>query len=199
MNKTNASPRGASSAGCLAMTMLMVLIIAGAAILIAQHLKRERQAFERRQAERRAELVEDVKSGADGSRLTITDAETLVALASDPDCVANLKTLTLGMVDLSGDVAAASKLINVERITLYDCQGADNLLAAMKGSPVVEQIHVEVSRLSDEGVRLLATFPNLKKVRIEQVVNKARAELLRSTLPGVKVEIPFPEAAEPTR
>jgi hypothetical protein len=87
----------------------------------------------------------------------------------------------------------------VKRIVFYSCGGADDLLHAMKGMPSVEDLYFEVSGLSDDGVRVLGTFPNLKKVHFEQVIDREREKLLRDTLPGVEVEIPYPEAAEPRR
>jgi hypothetical protein len=198
MESTAMPPRASSGRGRLvaAATVALVLVGLGSAVYLV--LQSDQREFDRRQAVRRSESVEKVRAGDDGSGITIFDPLLLEMLASDTDCVANLTTLCFSMADLSSrEVASAGKLVNVKKIVFYSCHGADDVLTAMQGLPSVEELYFEVSGISDDGVRRLAAFPNLRNVRFEQVIDEQREDLLRETLPGVVIEIPYPEANEP--
>jgi hypothetical protein len=146
---------------------------------------------EQRRAVELAELVAKVKAGDDGSGIRVSrDGRLIEMLAGDPECVENLTSLRFDMANLSGpEVASAGKLVNVEKITFYSCYGAENVLSAMKGSAALEELGFDTTGLSDDGIQLLASFPNLRRVYFAYIHEPSMAKLLRETLPGVDVEI----------
>src|SRR4051812_897255 len=173
--------------GCLLALSLPVILIA----VFAWVAYRTGVEAERHQQEQLAayakKAFQAVKSGDHDA--TIWTAEQIEMLAADPDCVRNVTALDCGMVDLTGPhVVAAAKLVNVQRISVYDCPGTDNLLAAMKGMPSIEELGFDGIRLSDDTIRSFASFPNLKKVSFA-FISTAQARLLRKTLPNAKIEI----------
>lgn len=184
------SARGRLIAGAIVASVLAALVIA-----VQFKMRSDQRHFELRQAEEREKSVRVVQAGDDGENVVVfLDSRLIEMLAADPKCVANLKTLRLDMADLSGpETAAASKLVNVRRISFYNCTAANNLIAVMQGSSAVEEIRFEVTSLSDDGVRLLGTFPNLRRVHFQQIVDAERVKLLRRSLPGVELELPDAE------
>lgn len=201
MTKSPTSPETGQHRSCLAAIVIVGLIMAaiGAAGFwaLTKAAERSRKEFEQNQAERRVEYFGKVKAGGDGSRISIMDPLLLEMLAEDADCVANLTELSLAMVDIAGKPSLAAKsLVNVRKIVFYDCVGADELLRALQGSAAVEDIYFEQTYLSDDGVQLLATFPNLKEAHFEDVTDASREKLLKTALPDVNLKIPYPRSAE---
>lgn len=177
-----------STRSCLVMAGVLLAIVGlmiGGIYLLAQ---RDRAEAAKRRA---AELAEDFENARGDAEVHVfLDPTLLVMLADDPDSVKILTELDLSMVDFRDrDMAAVSKLSNVKRVYAYSCHGIENLLSAMQGLPAVEELHFDTTLLSDEGIKLLATFPNLKKVRFNYVAEQERVDLLKSTIPHVPLEI----------
>lgn len=191
MNPNDEPPIQKSGHSCLIALALTAVVIAVSVALINSDLKEGVRHFERKKAERRTESFEKVKAGDDGNGIIVfQDPRLIEMLAGDDDCIKNLKRLNLSSVDLNGpQTASAGKLVNVNKIAFYDCVGPEELLKAMKGSPSVEELSFDTTLVSDDGVRMLATFPNLKKVYFSYVNEQSREKLLRETLPGVEIEI----------
>jgi hypothetical protein len=59
----------------------------------------------------------------------------------------------------------------------------------MKGSHSIEELSFDTTLLSDEGMKLLASFPNLKRVHFAYIREPSKAKSVREALPGVEVEI----------
>jgi hypothetical protein len=190
MNAPEGRSDAGSSRGCLLAALVLVVLLVGGGVALYLKARDSRRRFEEHQAAHRQEEFDKVKAGDDGRGIFVfLEPKLTEMLASDPDCIANLKVLHLVSVDTSGpESAAAAKLVNVREVGFYG-GNADPILAAMKGSPALEAVNFEVSGLSDEGVRTLATFPNLKKVLFQQIVAPEREVMLRKTLPGVVIEI----------
>jgi hypothetical protein len=150
--------------GCLFALALAAVVVAGLVVAIRVQFQRSREELEREKAQWRQEALEKVRAGDDGGKIHVfLDARLIEMLANDPVCVRNLKNLFCDMADLTGpQTAQAAKLVNVRTIGFYDCKGVDNLLAALRGMPSVEEISIEGGDLSDDGIRLMASFPNLR-------------------------------------
>ena len=84
-------PRRRVRRGCLFWSIVLIAGVAGLVLVFMEQGRRQLrelqldQALE--QARWRAESVEIVKSGDDGGRISIFDAELARMLASDPQCI----------------------------------------------------------------------------------------------------------------
>ena len=172
------------------------LLIGLAAWGISVAIEQARQAAAREKEERVAQAFEQSRGFA--SVQVFRDAELIPLLANDAKSAARLTDLNLSMIDMRDcDVSAAKQLTNVKRVYFYSTHGTDKLLKALEHSPAIETLGFEEADLTDDGIQSLATFPNLKEVRFEQVVDQPREDRIRKLLPGVEVEVPYPEANEP--
>jgi hypothetical protein len=109
-------------------------------------------------------------------------------LADDPDCVRNVTSLRFSMSDLSDFRFKRTRDFHQLRgIIFYDCRNTDNVLEAISGMPTIITVYFEVSDVTEEGIRLLATLPNLKEVEFEQVMPPGEIGLLRKLLPNVEL------------
>ena len=142
MSFPNDPPRKGSGWGCLIAVLLAMAVIVAGGAMIASARKSARRDSERRKSERETESYQIVKAGDDGSRISVVQDPLLIEkLANDADCVANLTTLNLGMVDLNGpQTDAAGKLVHVKEVVFYDCDGAGRLLTAMSGLESIEEL-----------------------------------------------------------
>jgi hypothetical protein len=139
-------------------------------------------------AERRADFVQRVKDGNDGSRIFFFDPILPGELASDPQCVANLTRASFFMVDVSDPrFEKVRELVNVRHLHFYDCAGMEVLLKRLAGMPSVETIFFESNKLKPEELDVLATFPNLKSYRMWYEAPPEYRKALERTLPGVEL------------
>lgn len=177
-----------------AIAIALVLVFIGLmAYLLVQATHQNRHRLREHEAMVQLEDFERVKSGEDGGSIVIHDPALIEMFAKTPECVTSLESLNLSMVDLSDPrFRKINQLTGVRKIFLYSCTSADELLMAIKGMPSVEEILFETTPLTEDSIELLTTFPNLKKVRFEQVVTRSSGKRLNKALPNVKVEIPFP-------
>lgn len=76
-----------------------------------------------------------------------------------------------------------SRLENGEReVSLYRCANTDFLLSSIRGMPEVESIQfLETIDLSDQGIEVLPTFPNLKRLVFagERGLDESNLEVLQ--------------------
>ena len=191
-NEPTKKPKSAVSGCVVAVTALLALLIP-----VGYYSARRSQAeLERKQQERRQRIVADVKSGR--SDVMIWDAELLEMLVDDPQCVQTVTSIHFFMADL-GDprFRRVREFENVNTIGFYECGNADNVMVVAKDMASIESLFFEVTRISDGSLRSLPAFPNLKKVRLEQVVADETIDELNRLLPNVAVEAPFPASKEP--
>lgn len=90
-----------------------------------------------------------------------------------------------------------AELNNVVHVGFYECQNADNVLLVAKDMDSIQSIRFEATRISDQALRSLGEFPDLRKVHFEQVVADETIEWLNELLPNTTVETPFPASKEP--
>ncbi|MBL7040429.1 MAG: hypothetical protein ISR77_17460 [Pirellulaceae bacterium] len=174
----------------MAVTALLALLIP-----VGYYSARRSQAeLEREQQERRLRTIAEIRSGR--GDVMIWDAELLEMLVDDPQCVQTVTSIHFFMADL-GDprFRRVREFENVNNIGFYDCGNADNVIVAAKDMASIESLFFEVTRISSESLKSLAAFPNLKKVRFEQVVADETIDELSRLLPDVAVEAPFPASS----
>lgn len=182
-----------ASRGCLAGILLAIALAVGfvwTALHSAEEARRHREetlaAYARKEVAR-------VKSGEHAASLW--NADQIRMLAADPDCVRNLATLHCMMDERTGPgVSELKKLVNVRHITFYSLD-TDQVLAAAKGMPSIEELSFSSTGPSDESIRSFAAFPNLKKLRFD-FLDQQRERLIRETVPAVEIELPPPEPKE---
>lgn len=118
------------------------------------------------------------------------EPEVISKLAKDEESVEELVELNLSSIDFHDvDMTAARNLSKIKTIYAYDCTDIENLLSALQGSTSLEELSFDSMLLSDEGVQLLATFPNLRKVHFTYIADKNRVDQLRAAIPNVVVEV----------
>jgi hypothetical protein len=149
--------------GCLIAFAVGILLLVAAYYAIIAYDEYQHNKFITEQC---TKYFNYVKAG--GSGCLVIDPLGIEMLASDEQCIANLKYLHFTSVDLSDPrYESVTKLKNLRTIEFYDCHNDDKLLAAMQGMPSVEEMEFDSMRESAERERLLKTFPNLKTVTYE--------------------------------
>ncbi len=167
------------------------------ALLIGLGHQNSLAEFERNQRRRESESFQAIKSGE--SQVTVSQSsKVLFMLADDPECIRNLTSVYFFMTDLSDpSFSVTTKLSNVNDIGIYDCQGVTAFIKSIKGFPSINSVYFESVTIDDDLLIALASFPNLKKVRFEQLLNEHQIELLSQTLPDALIEVADPVSDEP--
>lgn len=181
--------------GCVIAILVAVVVVSALVCFAFFARQRSRAEFARQQHERRLRTVEAVKAGR--TEVSVSDAELLAMLTDDAECAEKVTAIFFFMADL-GDprFRRVREFNNVKKIGFYDCRNADNMIAVGKEMPNVESLFFEVTGISDRSMQSLAEFPQLKKVRFEQVMPDATIDELKRLLPHVEVDAPWPESKE---
>jgi hypothetical protein len=189
MHAERTSPNAKYMRGILTVLALAAVVVA--MLLFGQRLNR--QENERRLGERRLRDLASIKEGRAEETL-IYDPELLLMIVADADAAANATSLVFSNVDFSDKrFAAISRLEALQNLGIASSKNADAVLNYAQGMESIEKIWIEKSPVSEAGISALTTLPNLKQVRFEQAMSAEQSELLRSTLPDVKIDIPFSE------
>lgn len=178
--------------GCLG----IVASIGGALTFGLIQLRQQmRQSFERSQQECLQNSFDAVKRG-DSSAL-VMDSKLLPMLASDAECKKTVTRLHFASTEIAvSDVPSVAELRNVSSMTFYCTRGTKDLLLAARTLPITD-LYFEMPDLSTESYLVLKDFPQLKMVRFEHVMDDNWIERLKSELPNVMVDAPFPRSKEP--
>jgi len=183
-----------ASRGVLLSLFVAAAIIGAAGVLLYFGARVNRQENDRRSAERRRGEFAAIKEGPD-DEILIYDAELLAMIVADADAAERATSLVFSDADFSDErFAEVSKLKNLQNVGVYSSQNADALLKYLEGMASIERMWIETSPIQDDGIRLLATLPNLKNIHFEQEMSAEQIELLEKTLPNVSVDTPFTEA-----
>jgi hypothetical protein len=176
---------GFPALGCLIAFGVAVALLG--ALLVAGMILGPRAEQKQRAARVQAQFNE---AKGRSSVYVFMQAEVIVKLAEDAESVGELVELNLSSINFHDiDMAPAGKLSKLKTIYAYDCTDMENLLSALQGSTSIEEISFDSMLLSDEGIQLLATFPNLRKVYFSYIADKKRVDLLRATLPNAVVTV----------
>jgi hypothetical protein len=190
------SPASAPSAsrGVLLSLFVAAAIIGAAGVLLYFGAHLNRQENDRRAGERRQNEFAAIKEGRD-NEVMIYDAELLAMIVADPDVAEHATSLVFSDADFSDErFSKIRELKGLVNVGVYSSQNADALLKYLEGMASIERMWIETSPIQDDGIRLLATLPNLKKIHFEQEMSAEQIELLEQTLPNVSVDTPFTEA-----
>jgi hypothetical protein len=175
-------------------TLLIIGFIAIAAIvvLIAVEIPRQRRLMREARAKTEHERAENyfqgLKSG-DKKYPMINSPELMSMIASDPDCARQLTYVHFDMTDLNApEFQRIPKLQNVAVISFYDCEGVETLLGYAANMPSVNKIYFFCARPSDGLLKRLASIPNLKTVKFNDVF-EGDLDIFKRALPHVQFEV----------
>lgn len=178
-------------AGCLGVAITILAILGFG---MAQLRRQVQRSLERAGEQWRQKSFDAVKQGH--SSALVSDSKLLPMLANDADCRRIVKRLDFASTDIDrSDASYVAELPNVTSMTFYCTRGTEELLLAARTLPITD-LHFEMPDLPDTSYLILKDFPQLKKVRFEQVMDDAWIERLKSELPGVIVDAPFPRSQE---
>lgn len=166
--------------GCLATALLMIFAVV---VSVRASARQDRL----RKEQRLQENFDSVKQGVGGVPVGVMDPELMEIFAQDEDCIKNLRVLELFMADLSDPRFLRINDLNPHTIFFYSCNEIDQFLPQITRLNV-EQLDFETTPLSQKSLLALAKFPNLKRVRFEQVMSPAEQALVKEILPGVEIE-----------
>jgi hypothetical protein len=192
------SATAASPAMAVLRAVIIVLALVGAAVALLVYGGRlNRQENDRRLSERRSRNFAAIKENP-AEEILIDDAELLAMVVADAEVAENATSLVFTSVDFADErFAEVNKLDRLKNVGIYSSRNAEACLAFLQGMKSIERMWIETSPLADEGIALLATLPNLKQIRFEQVMSVKQIELLEKILPDVNVATPFREDDEP--
>jgi hypothetical protein len=159
------------------------------------HLREQgRLSRERTWQEYREREFARVKQGE--SRAWVMDSRLLPMLANDDECKRVVTHLDFASTDIdASDAASVSKLVNVTSMTFYCTRGTRDLLLAARSLPITD-LYIKMGDRSPDSYLILKEFPQLKRIRIEHVVEDDWLAQLQSELPGVVVDAPYPKSKE---
>jgi hypothetical protein len=178
--------------GCLSIVLIFGGILAFGIILLREQA---RLSFERSKQQWRQKEFDSVKRG-DSSAL-VMDSKLLPMLATDSDCQKNVTRLDFASTEIDSDDALyIAELPNITSMTFYCTQGTKHALHAASKLPITD-LFFEMPDLPVESYLMLKDFPHLKKVRFEQVMEDEWIERLKSELPSVNIDTPYPRSQEP--
>ncbi|MFN7844215.1 MAG: hypothetical protein ACK5YR_04875 [Pirellula sp.] len=178
--------------GCLG----IIAIICGVVTVGISQLHHQTQlSVERTKAEWRQKFLKYVKDG-DSSAL-VMDSKLLPMLATDVDCQKNLKRIDFASTKIDpSDCIFVADLPNVTSMYFYCTSGTKDLLIAARTLRITS-LYFEMPDLPVESYLMLKDFPHLKNVRFEHVMDDEWIDRLKSELPNVKIDAPYPRSHEP--
>lgn len=181
--------------GRFAILMVTLAFVVLLVIGIPYVREQQRLSFEQQKADWRQRAFDRVKNG--DYRAWIMDSKILPMLASDADCVTNLKELDFSMTEITADDARhVSKMRNVQTLFFYDMRGADLVLEHSRDLPI-KKMGFEMARLSKDSLRALSGFPDLTNVHFEHVMFPNEITILKELPSRINVNIPYPAENEP--
>jgi hypothetical protein len=176
----------------LAVLGIGCVLVAG---LVFGALKQSQLNHQRQDAERLQREFVRVKQG--DSQPLVMESKLLPMLAADAECRQIIRGIDFSMVAIDPmDAKAVSRLQNVTSMTFYCTEGTREVLLASASLPITD-LYFEMPDLSSEDYLLLKDFPQLKKVRFEHIMEDEWIERLKTELPNVIVEAPFPRSENP--
>ncbi len=196
MTATEPKPKTSKSLvrvfGCLGIIVSIGGVLAFGLIQLRQQV---RLSFERSRQEWRQKSFDSVKRG-DPSAL-VMDSKLLPMLANDAECKKTVTRLDFASTEIAvSDASSVAELPNVSSMTFYCTRGTKDLLLAARTLPVTN-LYFEMPDLSPESYLMLKDFPHLKKVRFEHVMDDEWIDRLKSEMPNVMIDAPFPRSNEP--
>jgi hypothetical protein len=180
----------AAAASHMRAGVVIVAVVAAVTALLLFGERVQKREEQRRIGEHVKRDLAAIKQGR-GEDIFIYEPELMARIAAEPQAVANATTLVFSRTDLSDPRFADIKKLKVlQNVAIDSCKNADAILIHMQGMSSVEKLWIEDSRVTERGIKALATLPNLMHVRFEQFVTPDEARLLKRTLPDVNLRLP---------
>jgi hypothetical protein len=185
-----------ASKGAIRAVIIVLALVGAVVALLIYGGRLNQQENDRRLSERRSRDFAAIKENP-AEEILIDDAELLAMVVADAEVAENATSLVFTSVDFADErFAEVNKLEGLKNVGIYSSRNAEACLTYLQGMKSIERMWVETSPIDDEGIALLATLPNLKQIRFEQMMSAKQIELLEKTLPKVNVATPFREEDE---
>jgi hypothetical protein len=171
--------------GFVAFGAVIMLI---AAIEIPRQQRLLREARDRAKHERAQNAFQVLKGGS--VKYPVIDSPELMSMiANDPPCALQLTYVHFDATDLNAsEFQQFQKLHNVTVISFYDCEGIESLLGYAANMPSVNKIYFFCARPTDSLLKQLASIPNLKTIKFNDVFD-GDLDIFRRALPHMHFEV----------
>ena len=177
---------------CLGAAAIIIAVLVSGVSHCRRQIGLSREAT--RQAYRQ-QAFDAVKQGR--SWALVMDSKLLPMLANDEACRRILTHLDFVATKIAAsDAVYVSQLANVASMTFYCTSGTNDLLMSARSLPITD-LSFEMVDLPSEQYLILKEFPKLERVQFEHVMDVQWMVRLKSELPGVIVDVPFPRSNEP--
>lgn len=182
--------------GCMmAFVVAVVSVCFLLGIVRPRLIERAKVANEMRLAQDRQEWIDWVKAGR--TMVNVDDVRLISALANDEECVNRVEGLCFwtSTVITQKEAKDVSKFKNLKYLGFYCCPGdsADSVLAHAHNLPI-EELFFELTDLSNEKMRDLASYPKLTKVHFEQGMAADKIAILEQLPQTIDVKLPHSTA-----
>jgi hypothetical protein len=117
-----------------------------------------------------------------------------------PSCLCEKHSSSHGGTKARREIDASDSLFvadlrNVTSMSFYCTRGTKDLLIAARTLPITE-LYFEMPDLQVESYLMLKEFTHLKKVRFEHVMDDEWIDRLKSEMPNVVIDAPYPRSHE---
>jgi hypothetical protein len=181
---------GSSAAGIFRATAIVLALVVVTVLLLYYGSRLSQQEDDRRLSEGRQRDLTAIKEGR-ADETFIYDPELFAMVVADSEAAANATSLVFSHVDFSDSrFAEINRLERLQNLGVASSKNVDALFTHAQGMPSIRKVWIETSPISDSGIGMLATLPNLKQIRFEQAMSAEQMELLKETLPGVNIDAP---------
>jgi len=125
-------------------------------------------------------------------RVNVMRGELLRLLASDEQCIANLREINFSSVDFSSaDSEALSALERTSTINFYCCKNADSILPSCSNLPLVS-VGFELTKFSPQSVKILGEIPTLFSFLVEQNLDSNQVAAMKLLPNTITIRSSFP-------
>ena len=174
--------------GFVAFVAIVVLI----AVAIPWQRRLVREAHAKAVHERAQKHFKELKSG-DEKYPMIDSPELMSLVANDPAFTGGGFTyVPFDMTDLHAPgFQQIQNLQNLTEISFYDCEGVETILGYAANMPSVNKIDFYCARPSDSLIKRLASIPNLKTIKFNDVdnVDNGDLDIFKHALPHVHFDV----------
>ena len=156
----------------------LALVIPDVASMEKQYDEVRRRMARVRQSE---SMMAELRAGT-RTECQFDNLDPLIRISKDGSCNGKVQSVRLSRVDLSDHLwgLLLPALPSLKDVAIDSCQGADTLLADLRGMDRWEQLSITETAISDEGMKSMASFPRLKKLELGPKCRGVSPEPLRT-------------------